>query len=778
MQIKKRNGQMVEFDKQRIVNAVLGAMGDVGLNLVDDAQRVADTIEIKLNYSDAEITVENVQDMVELELMRAFPEVAKVYILYRNDRNITRNNTTKTNYKFLSDSFLNKYKKLTPPFTELGQFVYLRTYSRWLADKGRREYWWETVARAVSHNCSLLPTTVEEAEKLYDNVFNLRQFLSGRSLWSGGSSATVASPMSNFNCATIVMNDLDNFRDMLYALLVGTGVGFRVLKSDVIKMSKVRGDINVIHEHYQPVEKHKRFESTCLNFIGDVAEIKVGDSKAGWVQALDYLIKLHYAHEYKYIKNIIINYNSVRPAGERLKTFGGTASGALPLIEMFEKISKILKKDNNGFKKLKPIDVMDISNILASGVVVGGVRRSAQICLVDSEDSEIIQAKSNLYTQDEQGNWSINKEISHRQLSNNSIAYFSKPTREKLNWQMQQMRYNGEPAFYNYEAGLKRRDDFVGTNPCGEILLQSKGMCNLTTVNLMAFVDELGNLNVDELKLAFKLSARAGYRMANIELELPQWNKVQEEDRLIGCSFTGWQDMVNATKISKTEEDTLFETLRNIVNNTANEYAKQVNKNEPKLATTIKPEGTLSLLPTVSSGIHYSHSPYYIRRIRINAHDPLVKVCEELNYPIFPEVGQDMETCTTKVIEFPVKSPEGKTKYDVSAIEQLENYRRTMNYYTDHNTSITVSVRDDEWEEVEQWIWDNWNDVLGISFLPLTDAFYQLMPYEAITKEEYELRKSTMKPFNQDLLKKYELSELIEDDSPDAECSTGACPTR
>jgi len=301
-------------------------------------------------------------------------------------------------------------------------------------------------------------------------------------------------------------------------------------------------------------------------------------------------------------------------------------------------------------------------------------------------------------------------------------------------------------------------------------------MCNLTTVNVMGFVDNKNNLDYDNLYKAFELSAKAGLRMASVELELPDWDKVQSKDRLLGCSFTGWQDMINATGITKEEENELWKTLRKKAQDAGNNYADFLGLNKPKLVSTIKPEGSLSLLPTVSSGIHYSHSPYYIRRIRINSSDPLVKVCEELKYPIFSEVGQDIETCTTKVIEFPVKAPEGRTKFDVSAIEQLDNYKRTMEYYTDHNTSITVSVKDDEWDLVEDWIWDNWDDVLGISFLPLSDSMYQLMPYEAITKEEYDDRNSKMIDFNPELLNKY---EYVEDaDLEDPECSSGACPAR
>lgn len=329
-----------------------------------------------------------------------------------------------------------------------------------------------------------------------------------------------------------------------------------------------------------------------------------------------------------------------------------------------------------------------------------------------------------------------------------------------------------------------------------EILLDSKGMCNLTTVNVMSFVkpkkidissigdaepvyiDDIGfELDYAELLQAQRLSARAGYRMTCVEMELHKWNEVLQRDKLVGCSMTGWQDMINATKMSREEEKELLQELRQVAHEAAKEIAAELGGNEPLLVTTVKPEGTLSQLPTVSSGVHYSHSSYFIRRVRISANDPLLKVCEELGYPIFPEVGQDPLTCVTKVVEFPVKAPEGRTKYDISAIEQLENYKLFMENYVDHNCSITVHVRADEWEAVEQWVWDNWDSQIGLSFLSLDDSFYQLMPYEAITKEEYEARVAAMSPFIPSLISKYEILQE-EVDVKDADCATGLCPVR
>lgn len=404
------------------------------------------------------------------------------------------------------------------------------------------------------------------------------------------------------------------------------------------------------------------------------------------------------------------------------------------------------------------------------------VRRTAEIILFDSDDEECIEAKSNLYKEIE-GNWIVDETIIHRSMSNNSIYYKEKPTREKLHWQIEKMRYSGEPAFVNEIGAKKRRSDFKGVNPCAEILLDSKGMCNLTTVNVMGFVnDEV--LDVAGLVVAQRLSARAGYRMTCVDLELPKWDVVQKRDRLIGCSLTGWQDMVNKVNLSQTDEAELLNLLRTVANDSAKQYAQALGNKEPLLVTTIKPEGTLSQLPVVSSGVHYSHSPFYIRRIRVNAQDPIVKVCEELGYDIKAENGQQLETCKTKVISFPVESPDGYTKYDISAIKQLENYKLFMENYVDHNCSITVHVRENEWEEVEQWMWDNWDDVVAVSFLSLDDHFYEQAPYESITEKQYLEMTDDMVTFDANLISKYEQEETEFDMANDPSCSSGVCPIR
>lgn len=783
IQVVKRDGRLVEFNLGKIVNAINKAMAETKEGIDQELSiKIAGEIGEKIKNRLEPIHVEEIQDIVEMKLMSSHrKDVAKTYIIYRNERAKLRNISPRPTTTILTDEFISKYKHKLSPLRQLGNFVYYRTYSRWLPDQGRREYWWETVRRAVEYNCSLVPTRREEAEKLYDNIYNLRQFLSGRTFWVGGTPVAKHYPMANYNCAFLVIDSFESFRELFYLLMVGSGVGVRVLKEDVANLPKIRTGYEIVHKDYRPIPPGEREDNTSIEFAhNNTVKITVGDSKEGWIQSLDYFFKLLYSNEYRNIKTIIINYDHVRPRGERLKTFGGTASGHTSLKNMFYKIDRVIKNNvkRNGSRRinLRPIDCLDIANIIGENVVVGGVRRTAEMVLIDGDDRESIEAKSKLYNQID-GQWIVDQDIVHRQMSNNSIYYTEKPSREKLHWQIEQMRYSGEPGWVNAEAALKRRPNMKGVNPCGEILLDSRGLCNLTTVNVLAFVKEDRSLDLDRLLEAQRLSVRAGYRMTCVELELHNWNKIQERDKLVGCSLTGWQDMVNATGMTREEEARVLRDLRRVAREEVDLYAAEIGQNPPLLVTTVKPEGTLSQLPTVSSGVHYSHSPYYIRRIRISSDDPLVKVCEELGYPVYPEVGQDWDSCNTKVVEFPVKAPEGKTKYDVSAIDQLENYKMFMENYVDHNCSITVHVREDEWAEVEEWIWENWDQVVALSFLALEDNFYQLLPYEAIDKEEYERRRSKMRPFIPSLIGKYENQE-VEFDIIDDSCESGACPIR
>lgn len=782
MKVRKRNGAIVPYDREFIFRAISLAAAAAGEQNVEAINQATNAVEQRIfERCDGIADIETIQDTVEEVLFEQQQHrTVKAYMLYRMEKERLRQEGDEWSNGLLSKDFLSQYKHAPNPMEQLGSFVFTRTYSRYLPKLNRREFWWETVRRAVEYNCSLATTSREEAEALYDNIYHMRQFLSGRTLWVGNTQVAQEYPMANYNCAFEVIDDFHAYHDLFYLLMVGSGVGVRVLKEDAAKLPTIRTDMRIIHKAYAARPKEERLEFTNLAFTKDSVTISIGDSKEGWAQALDHYFNILTSNEYNRVKTMIVEYDSIRPRGERLKVFGGTASGYESMMTMLEKINRVVTaagaRDGRLRVQLQPIDLLDIANIIGENVVSGGVRRTSEIGLIDQDDESCIKAKSNLYRQIN-GRWEIDQSIAHRQMSNNSIFYRHKPTREQLHWHLQQMRYSGEPGWINEEAGAKRRPDFRGCNPCGEILLDSHGLCNLTTINVKAFVDEEGKLDREGLMKAQRLSARAGYRMTCRELEIHSWDQVQRRDRLIGCSLTGWQDMVNAAKLNKEEQIQLLEDLRQAAHQAAYEIADAMNCPRPLLCTTIKPEGTQSLLPTVSSGVHYSHSPYYIRRVRITATDPLCKVCEELGYPVLPEVGQDPVTCKTKVVEFPVKAPAGKVKADVSAVEQLEGYKMFMTHYVDHNCSITIHVRDNEWDQVEDWVWDNWDDVVALSFISLDDNFYDLMPYEEIDQAEYERRRAEMRPFNPSLLSKYEREET-ELDFEASDCVGGICPVR
>lgn len=733
--------------------------------------------------------------------------------------------------RLLTDEFLAKYNDQPNHMSPLSSFVFYRTYSRFNKEEKRRETFKEAIARAVEYNVGISVKEWEsknieipfekvriEAETLFDNVFNLRQFLSGRTHWVGGSKEGVEKlyPTSNFNCSFIEVESWNDIVEVFYLLLVGTGVGIGCTKNSAYEMMPIRRNFELIHSEYNPVQKEMRLEDTKFEILDNgYAKMYIGDSKNAWGKSLEFFFEMITNPIYDKVHTIKISYNSVRPKGERLNTFGGTASGHESLRDMFIGIEKVLKnnfddsledmQEVDGRYRLRPIHIMDICNLIGNNVVVGGVRRTAEIFLFDADDYECMFAKYGI-----NGLWNINnhldvinkaeelglnvdylkkmkmndaniKPLHSRRMSNNSIRFFEEPSEELLDLVFALIKGEGEPGFINMASALKRRPNAKGVNPCGEILLDSKGLCNLTTINVSAFVRENDGVPVLDfagLAQAQSLSVRAGLRMTCLELELEGWNKTQKRDRLVGASLTGWKDAISKLGYDEHKEQQLLSALRDIAHETAQLYSYTLRIPMPLLVTTIKPEGTLSQVANgVSSGLHKSYAKYYIRRIRISAKDPLVKVAQELGWNITPELGQEMETANTLVIDFPVESFASGREED-TAIEQLDNYFMFQEYYTDHNSSNTIYVKDEEWDSVKEKIKEEWDNFIGVSFLAYDGGTYELAPYEEIDEKTFKKLSKATKPFNVELLYKYENDTLEEDLSTVESCASGVCPIK
>lgn len=749
--------------------------------------------------------------------------------------------------KYVSREFIEEMETLIPPTNSISTFTFYRTYSRFDSRLKRRENWLETCVRAGEYSIGLAinelqksglwvedlhyPIFKAEAEQLIKNMYLLKVFVSGRTLYTGGSKASELYPLSNFNCSSAVIDEFKKIGEMFYLLMVGTGFGFRILKEDVVKLPTIRQDLEIEHKEYTAKPSWNRNEKTYLTINENEAVMEIGDSKEGWRQSIDIFFELLHEEKYKHIKKLLINYDNVRSKGEKLKTFGGTASGPNSIKNMFFTIDKVIKDQlderikpiENG--KLRPIHVMDICNAVAYNVVSGGVRRSAQICLFSPDDNEVLAAKyglNGLYgykaqqtyeelkslgfpVPDLDDKWSFSEgvvdnagnqipfvsgrfHLEHRRMSNNSAVYFNKPTREQLHIIVKLLENEGEPGFINAQEALRRFPWFKGMNPCAEILLDDRGLCNLSTIPVINHVVN-GVLDKKSLFEAAKISAGIGVRMTTIDLELPEWDEKQKKHRLTGTSLTGWQDMLEATGMSEKEEIELLEELRHVTKEEAARYAFFLRIPAPYNTTTVKPEGTQSLLAGgVSSGLHVSQAPFYIRRIRVSATDPLCQAVESMGWKaenevgqgityIDPTTGQSITTeVSTKVLSFPIKSPSKKTKNDITVEEQFATYFRFQKHYTDQNTSNTITVKPDEWSKVEDILWNRWDDMLAVSFLSLDGGTYQLAPLEEITEDKYNEMIAELTEFDPNVLEKFETNE--EFDIGNEGCEAGNCPVR
>jgi ribonucleoside-diphosphate reductase alpha chain len=591
--------------------------------------------------------------------------------------------------------------------TPYNTFIAKSRYSRYLDDKGRREHWSETVTRYFDFMTKNLKEkngytlTPELRAELEDAVVHLDVVPSMRAVMTAGA-ALDRQNVAAFNCSYLPIDDPKAFDEAMYILLCGTGVGFSVEQQYVKQLPEV---------------PDKLFDSETT--------ISVSDSKEGWAKSLRQLIALLYSGEVPKF-----DLSKVRPAGARLKTFGGRASGAKPLEDLFKFV--ISKFKGASGRRLSSIEAHDILCKIGEVVVVGGVRRSAMISLSDLSDDKMAHAKA--------GNWWDGQ--GQRALANNSATYAEKPSIGQFmrEWTSIYESHSGERGIFNRDASQKqaakngRRDstyDF-GTNPCSEIILRPYQFCNLSSC-IVRSSDTMESLE-RKIKLATILGTFQA-TLTNFPYLRKIWQKNTEEEALLGVSMTGILDNALLNNPDDVELPKRLEKLRDVAIGTNAEYASAVGINQSVAVTAVKPEGTVSQLCSTASGIHPQHSKFYIRRVRADNKDPLTQFMIQAGFVAEPCV---MKPDSTTVFSFPVEVPDGALlREDLSALKHLKLWLLFQRHYCEHKPSVTISVKEDEWMEVGAWVWEHFDEVTGVSFLPMDGGTYKQAPYEECTFETY-----------------------------------------
>ena len=596
--------------------------------------------------------------------------------------------------------------------TDYQSFIALSRYAKWLDKEGRRETFSETVDRYMENVVSPKIYDGQEntqgvLERLELAILDLEVMPSMRSLMTAGAAANRDNTCM-YNCSYLPVDDPKSFDEAMFILLCGTGVGFSVERQFISKLPDVPDQL----------------------FVSETT-IVVKDSKEGWAKAYRQLLSLLWAGEIPQW-----DIGLVRPAGAKLKTFGGRASGPAPLVDLFQfTIDKF--KGATG-RKLSSIECHDIMCKIGEVVVVGGVRRSAMISLSNLSDDRMRHAKS--------GMWWENQ--GQRALANNSVCYTEKPDMDTFmrEWLALMESKSGERGVFNRQASKKqaakngRRDpDYeFGTNPCSEIILRPYQFCNLTEVVVRA-TDTL-----EDLERKVRLATILG-TIQSTYTHFPYlrkvWQRNTEEERLLGVSLTGIMDNPLMTSANKGLESTL-EHLRSVAVSANAEWAVRLGIPTSVAITCVKPSGTVSQLVDSASGIHTRHSPYYIRTVRGDNKDPLTQFMKGQGIPSEPCV---MKPDQTTVFSFPVKSPEGAVvRDDVSAMEQLKTWLIYQRHWCEHKPSVTVSVKDDEWMEVGAFVYEHFDEMSGVSFLPYDGGTYQQAPYQECGKSDYNTLKDLM----------------------------------
>ena len=602
--------------------------------------------------------------------------------------------------------------------TDYQAFIHTSRYARWLEDEGRRETWAETVGRYIGSLVHTKVDSITESE-IEQAILNLEIMPSMRALMTAGP-ALERDNTAGYNCSYLPVDDPKSFDEAMFILLCGTGVGFSVERQFISKLPEVP----------------ELFDSETV--------VVVKDSKEGWAKALRQVIALLYSGEIPKW-----DVSRVRPAGARLKTFGGRASGPAPLVDLFNFVIRVFKEAQG--RKLSSIECHDVMCKIGEVVVVGGVRRSAMISLSNLSDDRMRHAKS--------GQWWENNP--QRALANNSVSYTEKP--DALSFMREWMALvesgSGERGIFNRQASKKqaakngRRDQDweFGTNPCSEIILRPYQFCNLTEVVVRA------TDTIDTLESKVRLATILG-TIQSTYTKFPYlrkvWQKNTEEERLLGVSLTGIMDNPLMTSKNAALDKTL-EHLKNVAVATNSEWAGRLGIPVSAAITCVKPSGTVSQLVDSASGIHARHSSYYIRTVRGDNKDPLTQFMKDQGIPNEPDVFKPEQTT---VFSFPVKAPDNAVvTSDLTAIDQLNMWLAYQRHWCEHKPSVTINVRKDEWFEVGAFVYEHFDEMSGVSFLPYNEHTYQQAPYQECGATDYhELLEIMPKAIDWSKLAEYE----------------------
>ena len=633
--------------------------------------------------------------------------------------------------------------------TEYQSFIHLSRYSRWIPEEGRRETWSETVGRLISFFRNHVDNNIEAKidkntwKEIEEAILSLQVMPSMRALMTSGK-ALEREHIAGYNCSYIPIDNPKAFDEVLYILMNGTGVGFSVERQYVNGL---------------PTVPDRDFEHT-----DDV--ISVADSKEGWARAFRDLVS--YLYTCRIPK---VNVNKIRPAGARLKTFGGRASGPQPLVDLFDfTINKF--KGARG-RKLTSIECHDIVCKIGDVVVVGGVRRSALISLSNLSDDRMRSAKT--------GEWyKLNPE---RSLANNSAVYTGRPDTGTFmkEWLSLYESKSGERGIFNRASaqekasqnGRRKADMEFGTNPCSEIILRPNQFCNLTEVVVRA------TDTVDSLKNKIRIATILGTVQAtftNFGYLRKRWQNNTEEERLLGVSLTGIMDNVTTLSQDHTQLAKVLQSLREVAVQTNKEWSGRLGIPQSTAITCVKPSGTVSQLVDSASGIHARHNPYYIRTVRGDNKDPLTQFMIESGVPNETEIRGNEPSPDITVFSFPMAAPKDAVcRNDMTAVQQLELWKIYAQHWCEHKPSVTISVKENEWNNVGTWCWNNFKYLSGVSFLPYSDHTYKQAPYQDINKKTYEkLAKKMPTEIDWQKLQDFEKEDTTKG-SQELACTAGVC---